>query len=385
MKTGCNASPSTRTGLEKIDAIVQLNVPFIPDAAYADFLAGLGEKVFALHFSLNHADLCDARIRLRTVDEQTVIALLGRLPGPRKYLLANGRFHPPRNYHSDGGLAWLVGRLEKFEAAGLLDGIIFSDAYMLLALSDAAPHLASRLEAVPSINFAIDSVPRLDATLAIVESSRFRLPGKITLDRSVNRHPAILSDLARAVRRRLPRVKLELLVNEGCLAQCPFRSTHEALIAAANAGIDFDTFRLNRDLGCMRQLNQTPHLILASPFIRPEDLGAYTGEADIFKVCGRTLGRRFLMRAVGAYVRGRYQGNLTDLLDASNWLGERWEIPNQGLPEDFLETVTACGGLCRDCRGCREMFRRTARPRPFGLPEGITTSSSAVEPPNRLP
>ena len=257
--------------------MLAFNVPFIPDRGYVQFLSGLENRLYAVHFSLYDLALCDARIRFETLDVKTLIKHLKRVPTPKKYLLANGRFHAPEQYGSPHRLRDLLQRIDALQTEGVLDGVIFSDAYLLFALSDGAPDSVSHLEAVPSINFMIDSAGKLDSILQIIEQSRFRMPGKITVDRSLNRRPRALSELSESVRKRLPNIKIELLANEGCLSQCPFRASHEALIAAANAGLGVDTLRLNRDLGCMRTLSDSPHRILSSPFIRPEDLGRYGG------------------------------------------------------------------------------------------------------------
>jgi collagenase-like PrtC family protease len=349
--------------------MVLLNVPFIPDPQYAAFLSGLGRQIFAVHFSLYDPQIGDARVRLHTIDMQTPIRLLRTIPGPKKYLLVNGRFHLPQSYGMDGGTSALLQPLEKIQAAGVADGIIFSDPFLLLALSDAAPDLAGRFEAVPSVNFSIDSVQKLEAVLDLIRRSRFRMPGKICLDRSLNRRPQALADLVAIARRRWPQIKFELLANEGCLPQCPFRSTHEALIAAANARFGIDGLRLNRDLGCMRMLSESPHRIFASPFIRPEEMQRYGDLVDIFKICGRTLGREFLMRTVAAFSAQHYAGNLLDLLDASHWMAEKWEILNPQLPEDLFDRLTGCDQLCSTCTHCRDLFQHLARPRPFTLPD----------------
>jgi collagenase-like PrtC family protease len=350
--------------------VLPLNVPFLPDANYVGFLAGIGPRLHAVHFSLFDPALNDARVRQRAVAPRPLIDLLKRLPGPKKYLLANGRFHLPPTYQGDG-LSRLIGRLEALCDAGVLDGLIFADSYLLTALADAAPGLAAELEAVPSVNFRIDNLTRLEVLLELVAGLGFLPPEKIPLDRSLNRRPKALTVLSRDVRRRWPDVKLELLANEGCLNHCPFRSTHEALIAAANGGLGVDTHRLNRDLACLRILNREPHRILASPFIRPEEVARYKGVAHMVKVCGRTLGLTFLERVVGAYVSGRYEGNLFDLLDASHWMAERWELPNNELPGDLLTTLSSCGQRCgphcATCATCEQVFGRHARLKPWEL------------------
>jgi collagenase-like PrtC family protease len=345
------------------------NVPFIPDADYAEFLNGIGKRLHAVHYSLQDPALSDARVRLRTAAPAHLVDLLKTVSGPKKYLLANARFHPPSRYQETEGPAPLLRRLADLSGAGVLDGIVFADPYLLFFLSDAAPELAARLEAVPSINFGIDSIEKIETILDLIGRTRFLPPGKIPVERTLNRDPAALSALADSVRHRLPGIRIEVLANEGCLSRCPFRAAHEALIAAANAGLGVDTLRLNRDLGCLRLLCESPHRIFASPFIRPEDVHRYEGSADIVKICGRTLGKEFLARAVDAYTKGRYAGNLTALFDTSHWMAERWEIRNEQLPADFFDMITACRQDCRRCNTCQDLFTRIARPKVFQMPD----------------
>lgn len=351
--------------------MLPLNVPFLPEASYIRFLNDLGPHIHAVHFSLHDPVLCDARVRLEQTSLQTIIDLLVRLPGPKKYLLANGRFQPTGTYNGPVGLSGLIERLERLLDAGVFDGLIFTDSYLLTALGDTAPAIVTRLEAVPSVNFNIDSMGKLIVLMDLVLASGFRLPGKITVDRDLNRRPAKLASLSIAIRRCWSMLKIEFLANEGCLIHCPFRSTHEALIAATNNAIrsdsHFDTQRLNRDLACQRQLTQFPHRILASPFIRPEDVCRYAGSADLIKVCGRTLGAGFLERSVEAYGQCRYRGNLLDLLDAAHWMSDRWNIPNGDIPEDFLDVLSTCEQDCAGCHFCRTHFDHHVRSKSLQL------------------
>lgn len=347
--------------------MLPLNVPFLPDTAYIAYLADLGPRIGAVHFSLYDGGLSDARVRLREIAVDTLVELLRRLPEPKKYLLANGRFHPGETYRVGKRLHRLIGRLTRLRDAGVLDGLIFADSYLLTALGDAAPKLAAELEAVPSVNFHIDAADKVDTLMDLVAACGFRPPGKLPLDRSLNRRPRQLAALSNAIRRGWPNLRIELLANEGCLDHCPYRSTHEALIAAANGGLPMDTHRLNRDLACQRILNRSPHRILAAPVIRPEDMGRYTAWADLIKLCGRTLGPAFATRTVSAYVEGRFDGNLLELLDASHWMAECWDLPNRSLPEDLLDRLLACDRHCSACTECAALFEQHARPKPLTL------------------
>ena len=145
-----------------------------------------------------------------------------------------------------------------------------------------------------------------------------------------------IDDLTRAY----PQVQLELLANEGCLIQCPFKLTHDAHIALAKIGINTDTFRMNTEFGCIHVLNKNPEQLFKSPFIRPEDIGNYEQYIDTIKLCGRTLGPDFLMQTLKAYITGHHYGNLLDILDTLEWLSPKIHIANNDLPADFFTTVT---------------------------------------------
>jgi hypothetical protein len=83
------------------------------------------------------------------------------------------------------------------------------------------------------------------------------------------------------------------------------------------------------------------------------------------------LGVAFLKPALGAYAAGRVEGNLFELLDAGNWMGERWELPNDELPGDFLNRMRGCRSDCGapfgNCTTCEQLFERHARSRRLGL------------------
>jgi hypothetical protein len=89
--------------------------------------------------------------------------------------------------------------------------------------------------------------------------------------------------------------------------------------------------------------------------------------AGLIKICGRTLGHRFLMTAIQAYLQEGYTGNLFDVLDACHWMAATVDLPNHGLPRDFWRQVTACRKACRSCEVCRAIWTQTAHRREFSI------------------
>lgn len=122
-------------------------------------------------------------------------------------------------------------------------------------------------------------------------------------------------------------VNLRILANNGCLHECPFAVNHAA--AAAHSSVKDNkstTTYLDYSLiNCYLRKIGKPANILASDWIRPEDLHYYedlckeTGnDRLVIKVVERTKSTDFLCNVVDAYINERYDGNLLDLF---NWVG----------------------------------------------------------------
>lgn len=346
------------------------NVPFLPEPSYVDFLTTVEEHIDSVHFSLLDGQRLDSRIRLENLGLNVQLMTgLARLEKTKKYVLLNSRFYAPSLLREREELESVVTSLDTFVDRGLLDGIIYCDHYLLQRLSDAAPGLAASLEALPGANSMLDSYAKVENRLNYIGETRFKLPAKILLDRSLNRDIDTLAFLVRQIRQQMPDIGIELLANEGCLLHCPFKLSHDAYIAQANIGGGDSTFQFNRELGCIRVLDREPHRILQSPFIRPEDMELYLYHVDTIKLCGRTLGVDFLKPLVSAYIARRHEGNLLELLDAVHWMAGRLHVDNSLLSFDFANMLSMCDGRCGGCGFCRELFDSITRPLPLTLPD----------------
>jgi len=353
-----------------------LDVPFLPEDGYVELLTQCSESLDSVHFRLMSGQRLDSRIQLGSLaHHDRLIELLGRLAGPRKYGLLNSRFYGPALFSDRQRLKLVIDVLDRCAEAGVISGIIYCDHYLLQLLSDEAPELAGALEAVPGINSMLDTHAKVEAQLGYIGETRFRQPAKIILDRSLNRDLDRLADTARWCRQSFPELKLELLANEGCLSHCPFKLSHDAYISLGNYEGGDCTFMLNRELGCMRMVDQQPHRILQSPFIRPEDLYLYLCHVDSIKLCGRTLGSAFLQRAITAYTERRYDGNLLDLLDSLHWLAPSLHIDNSSLSFDFANMLSMCKNQCDSCGFCQDLFESISHP----LPMEIRDNRGAVD------
>ncbi|MFZ5775388.1 MAG: hypothetical protein ACOY3Z_07900 [Thermodesulfobacteriota bacterium] len=350
--------------------MLSLDVPFLPDADYVNCLRAHGSRISSLHFSLFLEEVADGRHRHDSTPFAALAAALKQLPGPKKYALLNSRFQHPSLYTDKDALGRLLNNLALLLADSCLHGVVIVDFYLLQALSDASPEVCAHMEAIPGVNCMLDSFDRIASYCRAIERTHFRSPGKLNLDRSLNRNLTALRQISALCREHFPDARLTLLANEGCLYRCPFKLTHDAQIAVSATGLGENrTFAINQELGCIRILSETPEELFRSPFIRPEDMRHYDGLVDVIKLCGRTLGPGFLSRVVTAYSQETYHGNLLDLLDTLEWLSPALSIDNQSLPPDYLEQLTGCDQHCEACGYCRRLYGTLARKKKLTLPD----------------
>lgn len=349
-----------------------LDLPFIPDVAYMGYLATLKNRLHSLHVPLHLPGVADARPPEQAQDVRRMISLLAPLAraGVQCFGLLNSRFHAPALYDDSAFLHALGERLQAFTDVGLLHGIVYVDHYLLLALAEAFPDLCARLQAVPSVNCQLDSLDKVLRHLGYIARTPFALPTKVVLDRGLNRRLRQLELLRHELREHIPELKIALLANEGCLDHCPFRQAHAGHMALAHMpehGYSPGHMAANRNLGCTRLFYQRPELLIAAPFIRPEDQRHYSGLADIIKLCGRSRGGGTMRGIIAAYVQGRYEGNLLWLNDSQEPLAHRLFLANDKLPDNFLELVGDCQVDCENCGVCRLLARRCISKQPPGI------------------
>lgn len=347
---------------------MKLSVPFIHDQPYINFLTKKNSFLESVYFGLHSGPVLDSRLRFSTLDIPSFIQGLKQVKKINKYVLLNTRFILPDLYKSTNFLLQLLDTLESLHKNCCIKGIVISDFYLINALDRTGHDIIPELEVVPGINSMMDSLEKVLSHLEIIENTRFKLPEKLILDRSLNRDPEILNTTVLSIKSIYPDMKIELLANEGCIYHCPFKPAHDAQISLSNTGIVKEcTHGINQAVGCNSYFHQHPERFFKSPFIRPEDLIHYTGIVDTIKICGRTLGSKFLVRCISAYDKKSYPGNLLDLMDATNFLGSFFYIDNKGLGPDFFKKITTCTKICKNCRICHEMFLNSVKKTPFTL------------------
>jgi collagenase-like PrtC family protease len=200
----------------------------------------------------------------------------------------------------------------------------------------------------------------------------------IMLDANINRDFKLLKAVRGAVK-----CELGVLVNTGCLYQCPYEYYHNNTLGHASqkhnrpnsSYMDYCVFRC-----ALNSISDTSQLIKRR-WIRPEDLSVYEKLGiDFFKVGGRAMPTDWIINATAAYSSRCYQGNLHDILNNfSPNIGNlrtsltsaqmrtmasppKFYIDNQALSGfiNFFKKGSCLSG-CGDCRYCQEIADKVVR------------------------
>jgi len=162
----------------------------------------------------------------------------------------------------------------------------------------------------------------------------------ICLDRQLCRNFPALERLTRETG-----LEMDLLVNDPCLLNCMEELYHDNLMSKGS--VTSESYYHYCSFHCLASFLERPSRIVASSFIRPEDLDVYADSGvRFFKITDRNRSTKFILNAVKAYTDRRYDGNLLDLFSLFSAY-DRPAVKSGLLPEDDL-TVEAIDRFWRD-------------------------------------
>lgn len=348
------------------------DLPLHNSRSYIDsLLEKYADKIYSVYFMLSASDFSDARIQNISVEFEDTLKHLKMLPTHiKKYLTINGRYTPISDYASNH-IRSIVDKLKVLKEHNCLDGVLWLDFYFLQRMEQIDREFCSTIEAIPSINTFIDSYEKMNSQFMYVHDLGFKPPSKIIIDRTLNRKMLHLKEFVEKVRKHYPEMKVESLVNEGCLYNCPFKVNHDIVISMVNEEImplktkgylarsqqnnDFDVNQLNEKYGCLNYIQTHPSRFFEMPFIRPEDIEQYRGLIDVVKISGKIKSDNFVLQAIEAYENKEWVGNLLDLLDAAGPLDQYYYVLNDEIPNTFHKMLTTCDKNCLKCGYCGKL------------------------------
>lgn len=166
--------------------------------------------------------------------------------------------------------------------------------------------------------------------------------------------------------KHLKKTKIELLMTNSCLKNCPYIHTHTAALSHASDikneekenYVDWCLYKCQE-----YELNHLEEYI-KSPWIRPEDIKEYI-EIGIehFKITERDFPTEEIVKRVKAYSQGYYEGNLLDLIQGHGWNKDDKKIFNNidklkmfNTKEEIIEEICKIRGLGRERKYQRHIY-----------------------------
>lgn len=173
------------------------------------------------------------------------------------------------------------------------------------------------------------------------------------LDRSLNRNLDELNKIISYCKSN--NLKTTLLVNEGCIPDCPYKQFCDYNISTNNVTLNFS------NLTCGGDFHKTPSVNLKSPMILPSALNLY--DVDVFKIAGRGKDVNLIRKRLQAYLFGNYSISIQHLVDTEP--NEVYKLLNTiTLSEfDYDNKVKNCKNKCSECDFCDNIFKHITKGR----------------------
>lgn len=252
-------------------------------------------------------------------------------------------------WYADEQVAKLVGFVRRMHEDHGVEAVTLANPFHIERVRAACP----RLEISASVLSEIDCMARAQA-FADAGATTF------TPATSINRDLKLLAAIARRTG-----LEVKLMVNEGCLYKCPYRTFHMNLIShrSQEAQPEGQAF----SFACGDRIERDPAEVFRSNWVRPEELAPYAkaGAARFFKVVGRDMLASKVLRSCRAYLDEDYDGNLLDLMCSSIGfynVETSARIDNKALgASGYFKRLSTCNRKCHDCTYCTELARKFLR------------------------
>jgi collagenase-like PrtC family protease len=237
-----------------------------------------------------------------------------------------------------------------------------SDSYNLYAITTTSPFIAR----VAKEHFdAIDVRASVNMRLGTVKALEYQKDSfdSFYMQREFNRVPERIEKLK--VWCDANQKSLHILANSGCLSFCSWQSFHDNLVAHEAQICRMKNHRMCYPAPCWEYLADRKNwaAILQNTWIRPEDIGVYEKWFSSAKLATRMHANP--RKVLAAYVRGRFQGNLLDLMEPGYGpLLKGYIFDNTRFPKDWFSRVTGCDKDCENCSYCGDVLERVLIPMP---------------------
>lgn len=221
----------------------------------------------------------------------------------------------------------------------------YQDAVTQLTFSSVALYLEKVFNGFRksiSTNFKVNSIQQLH-----ILSKQLPDLHTVVLDRDVNRNQKLVNQMADFTSKK--GINLDVMVNEGCIAYCPYKIDHNIFVTLDLFSDQKKYIQKFKDT-CLAYLKSDPVHILMSPFITRDNLEYYN--ARFFKIVGRKKPPQLIDRILAYYIHNKPIDIGLVFCNKSMSLG----ITTDMLPDFFHKAILYCQNKCYQCDTCKKTY-----------------------------
>jgi collagenase-like PrtC family protease/putative sterol carrier protein len=238
-------------------------------------------------------------------------------------------------------------KFDKEQQSNALKELDWLDDMGVEYLTVADPYLAQFAKTYhPNLRLKVSVISEINSlTRALEWEEIIGSKGVLTLSIMLNRNFPMLTKI-----RDVVECDIELLLNDCCLNECPFRFFHYTECSHASQKHDVLEGYYNdwATIACQNQKAYNPEQILMSKWIQPSDLDGYMDIGiDYFKISGRRYATAWLIQALKAYSKKEYKGSLGDILNGYSFVSDPLELAG-GQFSEFSAKQEKMGGNPED-------------------------------------
>ncbi|VVB75818.1 Peptidase family U32 [uncultured archaeon] len=253
---------------------------------------------------------------------------------------------------------------------GLIDYLKWIDSTKAKFVSVANPFLVDLIKKHTNLKIVLSIVsdPKSVNRIKLLERDGV---DRVVLSTSLNRDFSTLKKICSS-----SECELEILVNESCLNDCPYKAYHYSVSSHSSQSdlkiTSFDYCLLKCSIARLKD----PVQIIRSSWVRPEDMHFYEELGlDYAKLSGRIMPTKWILNSMLAYSKNKYKGNLFDIIDQQKMFSKDFAqfvsakefgplnimIDNSKLEGFFQKIISAgvdCGQDCFKCKICENYAKK---------------------------
>lgn len=213
------------------------------------------------------------------------------------------------------------------------------------------------LDALKEMGFSVSAsaVQCISSAPQAIQAERIGF-NRIILVEDLNRNLKAIKDILESIS-----IPTEIIINNLCIMNCPWRMSHYAIDGIRNPEIDRESWNKYNEmmLQCRNRWKEDPANFLKSTWIRPEEIKHYRKLGiKYMKLVGRDWPSERLEKVFKIYFNQAHDGYIFDYLRPGYNVKERYGINNiknsdlDSFFNFFFEEGNNCTGLCNKCKHC---------------------------------